>query len=121
MRLSTAPLSLAPVFRRLALARNGGGLTDGQLLGEFVRAGDPAAFEALLRRHGPMVLGVCRRVVRDSHLADDAFQAVWLVLARRAAAVRPREHVGNWLYGVAFHTALKPGGPRPGGSPGRSR
>jgi RNA polymerase sigma factor (sigma-70 family) len=107
MPLSAAPPSLTPVFRRLALAQNGGGLTDGRLLGEFVRAGDAAAFEALVRRHGPMVLGVCRRVVRDTHLADDAFQAVWLVLARKAPAVRPREHVGNWLYGVAYHCALK--------------
>jgi RNA polymerase sigma factor (sigma-70 family) len=107
MPLSAAPPSLTPVFRRLALAQNGGGLTDGRLLGEFVRAGDAAAFEALVRRHGPMVLGVCRRVVRDMHLADDAFQAVWLVLARKAPAVRPREHVGNWLYGVAYHCALK--------------
>ena len=103
MPLSAAPPSLTPVFRRLALAQNRGGLTDGRLLGEFVRAGDAAAFEALVRRHGPMVLGVCRRVVRDTHLADDAFQAVWLVLARKAPAVRPRAHVGNWLYGVAYH------------------
>jgi RNA polymerase sigma factor (sigma-70 family) len=107
MALPTAPPSLTPVFRRLALAQNGGGLTDGRLLGEYVRAGDAAAFEALVRRHGPMVLGVCRRIVRDPHLADDAFQAVWLVLARKASAVRPREHVGNWLYGVAYHCALK--------------
>ncbi|HEY2783441.1 MAG TPA: sigma-70 family RNA polymerase sigma factor [Fimbriiglobus sp.] len=107
MPITTAPPSLTPIFRRLALARDSGGLTDGQLLGEFVRTGDPAAFEALIRRHGPMVLGVCRRVVRDSHLADDAFQAVWIVLARRAGVIRPREHVGNWLYGVAYHSALK--------------
>jgi RNA polymerase sigma factor (sigma-70 family) len=110
MSTSTAPISLT--LRRLALARDGGGLSDGRLLGEFVRTADPAAFEQLVRRHGPMVLGVCRRVVRDRHAAEDAFQAVWLVLARRAADVRPREHVGGWLFGVAYRTALKARGAR---------
>src|SRR5688500_2021630 len=97
---------LIPQLRRSALAADPSH-TDGQLLAEFVRCSDPVAFAALVRRHGPMVLGVCRRVVGDSHLADDAFQAVFLVLARRAAAVRPRERVGNWLYGVAYRTAVR--------------
>jgi RNA polymerase sigma factor (sigma-70 family) len=78
---------------------------DAELLGRFVRDRDPAAFASLVRRHGPMVLGVCRRALGDTPDAEDAFQAVWLVLVRKAAAVSPRGMVGNWLYGVATRTA----------------
>jgi RNA polymerase sigma factor (sigma-70 family) len=79
--------------------------SDGELLQQFVRTGEESAFGALVRRLGPMVLGVCRRVSRDRHLAEDAFQAAFVVLARRAADVRPAEAVRSWLYGVAVRTA----------------
>ena len=94
-------------LRAVALLHKGGGPTDGQLLESFLDRRDEAAFEALLRRHGPMVLGVCQRVLRNVHDAEDAFQATFLVLARKAASVMPRDMVGNWLYGVAYRTAMK--------------
>src|SRR2546423_906580 len=93
-------------LRRTALLPDGGGMTDAQLLDCFLRHRDDAAFEALVRRHGPMVLGVCRRVLRHTQDAEDAFQATFLVLARKAAAIGQRELLGNWLYGVAYRTAL---------------
>src|SRR5919198_550216 len=94
-------------LRRAALLQAGDSLTDGQLLESFLTGRDEAAFEVLLRRHGPMVLGVCRRVLGNADDADDAFQATFLVLVRKAATVRPRETVGSWLYGVAYRTAQK--------------
>jgi RNA polymerase sigma factor (sigma-70 family) len=85
-----------------------GGLTDGQLLERFTtRGGDAAeqAFEALIERHGPMVLRVCRRVLADPHAAEDAFQATFLVLVRRARSIRDQDSVGSWLHGVALRVA----------------
>jgi RNA polymerase sigma factor (sigma-70 family) len=90
---------------RKTLLQDGAGLTDGQLLGRFIEGRDEAAFAALVRRHGPMVWGVCHRLL-NHHDAEDAFQATFLVLVRKAASVAPREMVANWLYGVAHQTAL---------------
>src|SRR6516164_3449425 len=70
--------------------------TDAALLGHFVRERDQDAFAALVARHGPMVQGVCRRVLHDSHHAEDAFQATFLVLARKAATVRPPDRLAAW-------------------------
>jgi RNA polymerase sigma factor (sigma-70 family) len=94
-------------LRRAALLQGGAGMTDAELLERYVRHRDGDAFEALLRRHGPMVLGVCRRVLGNEADAEDAFQATFLILARKAATVVPGARVGNWLYGVAHNAARK--------------
>jgi RNA polymerase sigma factor (sigma-70 family) len=80
---------------------------DSQLLQEFITRRDDEVFAALVRRHGPMVMGVCRRLLRCSQDAEDAFQATFLVLARKAASIRPREKLASWLYGVAYRAAQK--------------
>jgi RNA polymerase sigma factor (sigma-70 family) len=101
------PEQLLQHLRRLASAPAPDAEPDAALLAGFVRSRDEDAFAALVRRHGPMVLGVCRRILRDAHQAEDAFQAVWLVLARKAASVRPPDRLAAWLHGVARHVALK--------------
>jgi RNA polymerase sigma factor (sigma-70 family) len=83
------------------------GTSDGQLLERFVRQRDEAAFTALLERHGPMVLGVCRRVLGDPHDAEDAFQATFLVLAHKARSIGRPQALGSWLYCIAQRTALR--------------
>jgi RNA polymerase sigma factor (sigma-70 family) len=94
-------------LRRDVLLQEGDGITDGQLLESFLTRREEVAFELLVRRHGPMVLGVCRRVLRNAHDAEDAFQATFLVLFHKAASLRSRDNLGGWLYGVASHLALK--------------
>src|SRR5271170_7486681 len=83
------------------------GTGEGQLLDRFVTHRDEAAFEAIMRSHGPMVLGVCRRVLHDPHDAEDAFQATFLILARKAGTIRDRQVLGSWLYGVAYRVASR--------------
>src|SRR5262245_31015168 len=89
-------------LRRAVLLRDGAGLTDRQLLEDYLGHHDEAALAALVRRHGPMVWGVCRRVLRNWHDAEDAFQATFLVLVRKAASIAAPELLANWLYGVAL-------------------
>jgi RNA polymerase sigma factor (sigma-70 family) len=83
------------------------GLPDDQLLARFAAARDEAAFEALVARHGPMVLGTCRAVLRDEHAAEDAFQATFLTLARKAGSLWARDSLGGWLHRVAFRIAVQ--------------
>src|SRR5262249_9914156 len=98
--MATSPMSEAVrQLRGAVLLREGAGLTDGQLLEGYLGRRDEAALAALVRRHGPMVWGVCRRVLRHHHDAEDAFQATFLVLVRKAASIASRELLASWLYG----------------------
>ncbi len=99
--------SVIRYIRRIASLRTAGGFSDRQLLELFVSRRDEDAFAALVRRHGAMVMGVCRRVLNDFHGAEDAFQATFLVLAQRAGSIRNPELLPNWLYGVAYRTARR--------------
>ncbi len=92
-------------LRELAAAEPATAATDRDLLHRFVHHHDEAAFAALVQRHGPMVLSVCRRVLHHAHDAEDACQAAFLVLARKAGSIRKGDSVGSWLHGVAFRAA----------------
>ena len=81
--------------------------TDSDLLASFAAERNEAAFAELVRRHYGLVMGVCRRVLRNSHDIEDVFQATFLVLVRKAGSLRDRELLGNWLYGVAYRVALR--------------
>jgi len=94
-------------IRKLAPSPADAVLGDGALLDRFVAKRDESAFETLLQRHGPMVLGVCRRMLRDPQQVEDAFQVTFIVFLRKARSLHRRELLGNWLYGVAYRTALK--------------
>jgi RNA polymerase sigma factor (sigma-70 family) len=103
-----ATAALKQFVRRLRAAlggRVGEATADADLLNRYASCRDEGAFEALLQRHGAMVLGVCKRVLRNTADAEDAFQATFLVLARKAGSLHSPESLGNWLYGVAFRTA----------------
>ena len=94
-------------LRRCTRLHEGAEQTDSQLLEAFLCSRDPLALEVLVRRHAPMVWGVCRRTLADHHEAEDAFQATFLVLLRKAASLRTPELLPNWLYRVAYQTARK--------------
>ena len=95
--------SISQLFRLGAVS----GLDDGVLLERFATRNDEAAFAALVAQHGPMVLGVCRRIVRDEHDVEDAFQATFLVLVQRANSIKDPGRLGPWLHGVARRVAMR--------------
>jgi RNA polymerase sigma factor (sigma-70 family) len=94
-------------LRRESLLPAASRRSDAALLEAFLARREEAAFDALVRRHGPMVLGVCRRILHDRHSAEDAFQATFLVFLQKASSIAQREHLANWLYGVALRTSLQ--------------
>jgi RNA polymerase sigma factor (sigma-70 family) len=105
--MANSPLGAVLSRLRTMLEPADADTTDRELLHRFTMRHEEAAFAELVRRHGPMVLGVCRRVLGDAHGAEDAFQATFLVLVRRARAVRWRESLGGWLHGTAWRVALR--------------
>jgi RNA polymerase sigma factor (sigma-70 family) len=106
--MATAQLdTLLRHIRKLAAGRGSSQRTDPQLLDDFSTCRDETAFAALVARHGPMVLRVCRRVLNHEQDAEDAFQATFLVLARKTGSIRKRAALAEWLHGVAYRTAMQ--------------
>ena len=83
------------------------GLGDGQLLSRYSGAKDEVAFEALVARHGPMVLATCRAILKNEHDVEDAFQATFFVLARKAGSIRGSDALGGWLHRVAYRASVQ--------------
>src|SRR5262245_36562975 len=92
-------------IRKLAVREHIAQLPDGDLLHQYITARDDEAFAALVRRHGPMVLRLCLQILDNVQDAEDAFQATFLILSRKASSVKKRQSVGSWLFGVAHHAA----------------
>ena len=125
-RAETALRDIDALFRLGVVS----GMSDGQLLERFAAhsgADSELAFEAIVRRHGAMVMAVCRRILGDDHAAEDAFQATFMVLALKSRAIRKQESSGPWLHGVAHENCPRAcgpcapsgaGGAYPGGGPG---
>src|SRR5438094_7447253 len=105
--MTLASLSAVTRFVRRVAERDAHSLTDQQLLDRFTRSRDEAAFADLVRRHGPMVLSICRRVLRHEQDAEDVFQAAFLVLVRKAGSIRQQQSVGGWLFRVSYRLALR--------------
>src|SRR5437660_12173393 len=106
--MATAPLTtVVRHLRRVLAAPAGPTPTDTELLERFVRQRDAAAFELLVWRHQRLVFGVCRRVLRDTHDAEDAFQATFLTLVRKAGTISRRQALAGWLYQVAYRIACR--------------
>src|SRR5437879_4556216 len=105
--METQPLGQALRYLREMTTPADRSRLDAELIERFVAAHDEAAFARLVERHGPLVLGICRRVLRNHHDAEDAFQATFLVLARKARHIRQREALAGWLYKVAYRLAVQ--------------
>src|SRR5260370_33384792 len=105
--MATGSETLVRYLRQLVIRPQRHEASDAVLLGRFIAARDERAFAVLVERHGPLVLHVCQRVLGNLHDAEDAFQATFLVLARKAGTVRPRRAIAAWLHGVAHRVALK--------------
>src|SRR5262245_26296015 len=99
--MAADPGTMLRYIRQLVIPPEPDEATDAALLGRFISGRDEKAFAVLVDRHGPLVLHVCHRVLGDVHDAEDAFQAVFLVLARKATTIRPRDSLAAWLHGVA--------------------
>ena len=94
-------------IRQLAAEAGAAELPDGELLGRFLRDRDEAAFTVLVQRHGPMVFALCRRLLQHAQDAEDACQATFLILARKAASILRQASLASWLHGVAFRVCSK--------------